>query len=56
MTMTAPVVRLSDTPGAIRFTGRHLGADTREVLAELGRGPTTRSPRLEGSGAAVSAP
>jgi crotonobetainyl-CoA:carnitine CoA-transferase CaiB-like acyl-CoA transferase len=37
MTMMAPAVRLSDTPGAIRFTGRHLGADTREVLAELGR-------------------
>ena len=34
--MTAPVVRLSDTPGAIRFAGRHLGADTREVLRELG--------------------
>ncbi|HMN99974.1 MAG TPA: CoA transferase [Miltoncostaeaceae bacterium] len=34
--MTAPVVRLSDSPGAIRFTGRHLGADTREVLLELG--------------------
>ena len=37
MIMTAPVVRLSDTPGAIRFPGRHLGADTREVLRELGR-------------------
>src|SRR4051794_12423365 len=37
MTMTSPVVRLSETPGAIRFTGRRLGADTREVLAELGR-------------------
>jgi crotonobetainyl-CoA:carnitine CoA-transferase CaiB-like acyl-CoA transferase len=36
LTMTAPVVRLSETPGAIRFPGRHLGADTREVLAELG--------------------
>jgi crotonobetainyl-CoA:carnitine CoA-transferase CaiB-like acyl-CoA transferase len=38
MTMTAPVVRLSETPGSIRFTGRALGADTREVLAELGYG------------------
>ena len=36
MVMTAPVVRLSDSPGAIRFAGRHLGADTREVLRELG--------------------
>jgi crotonobetainyl-CoA:carnitine CoA-transferase CaiB-like acyl-CoA transferase len=34
--MTAPVVRLSDSPGEIRFPGRHLGADTREVLLELG--------------------
>ena len=36
MVMTAPVVRLSESPGAIRFPGRHLGADTREVLLELG--------------------
>jgi crotonobetainyl-CoA:carnitine CoA-transferase CaiB-like acyl-CoA transferase len=36
VTMTAPVVRLSRTPGTIRFPGRHLGADTRAVLAELG--------------------
>ncbi|MCX5334853.1 MULTISPECIES: CaiB/BaiF CoA-transferase family protein [unclassified Streptomyces] len=28
--------RLSDTPGAIRWTGRPHGADTKEVLAELG--------------------
>ena len=28
--------RMSDTPGAIRFTGRDHGADTDEVLAELG--------------------
>src|SRR5690606_33242926 len=37
LTMAAPAVRLSATPGAIRFPGRHLGADTREVLLELGR-------------------
>jgi succinate--hydroxymethylglutarate CoA-transferase len=36
MVMTAPVVRLSESPGEIRFPGRHLGADTREVLRELG--------------------
>jgi crotonobetainyl-CoA:carnitine CoA-transferase CaiB-like acyl-CoA transferase len=36
MVMTAPVVRLSESPGEIRFPGRHLGADTREVLLELG--------------------
>jgi crotonobetainyl-CoA:carnitine CoA-transferase CaiB-like acyl-CoA transferase len=55
LTMTAPVVRLSDTPGAIRFTGRPLGADTRAVLAELGRSEAEIA-RLERSGAAVSAP
>lgn len=53
LTMTAPVVRLSDTPGSIRFTGRHLGADTREVLAELGHTPDEID-RLEADGAAVS--
>lgn len=55
LTMTAPVVRLSDTPGTIRSTGRHLGADTREVLAELGRTPEEID-RLEAEGAAVSRP
>ena len=28
--------RMSDTPGSIRFTGRELGADTDEVLGEVG--------------------
>ncbi len=55
LTMTAPVVRLSDTPGTIRFTGRPLGADTRAVLAELGRSEEEIA-RLEEAGAAVSAP
>jgi crotonobetainyl-CoA:carnitine CoA-transferase CaiB-like acyl-CoA transferase len=36
VTMISPAARLSRTPGAIRFPGRHLGADTREVLTELG--------------------
>jgi crotonobetainyl-CoA:carnitine CoA-transferase CaiB-like acyl-CoA transferase len=27
---------MSDTPGAVRFTGRGLGADTQDVLSELG--------------------
>ncbi|MFD0372217.1 CaiB/BaiF CoA transferase family protein [Streptomyces sp. NPDC059071] len=31
--------RLSDTPGAIRWAGRPHGADTAEILAELGLGP-----------------
>jgi crotonobetainyl-CoA:carnitine CoA-transferase CaiB-like acyl-CoA transferase len=53
MIMTAPVVRLSDTPGAIRFTGRHLGADTREVLRELGRSDVEIDD-LHAEGAAIS--
>jgi formyl-CoA transferase len=36
VTMIAPAVRFSRTPGSVRFAGRHLGADTREVLHELG--------------------
>ncbi len=36
VTMMAPSVRLSRTPGSIRWPGRHLGADTRDVLGELG--------------------
>ncbi len=55
MTMTAPVARLSETPGSIRFTGRHLGADTREVLAELGRSPEEIE-RLTAAGAAICVP
>jgi crotonobetainyl-CoA:carnitine CoA-transferase CaiB-like acyl-CoA transferase len=55
LTMTAPVVRLSDTPGEIRFPGRHLGADTREVLAELGRSPEEID-RLVADGVAVCRP
>ena len=55
LTMTAPVVRLSETPGEIRFTGRHLGADTRAVLAELGH-PPEEIERLTAAGAAVCVP
>lgn len=31
--------RLSATPGAIRWAGRRHGADTEEVLTELGLAP-----------------
>lgn len=54
MTMTAPVVRLSASPGVIRHTGRHLGADTRDVLADLGRGAQEIDGLIE-SGTAVAA-
>ncbi|WP_217915086.1 CaiB/BaiF CoA transferase family protein [Miltoncostaea marina] len=54
LTMTAPVVKLSDTPGAIRFAGRRLGADTREVLAELGH-DDAEIERLLAAGVAVAA-
>ena len=33
--MQGPVARLSATPGAVKWLGRPLGADTRAVLAEL---------------------
>lgn len=53
VTMTAPVVRLSRTPGEVRFAGRHLGADTRAVLAELGYPPDAVA-RLEAAGVVVA--
>lgn len=41
--------RMSATPGAIRFTGRDHGADTDEVLTQLGYGPD-RIQTLRGAG------
>lgn len=55
LTMAAPAVRLSETPGGIRFPARHLGADTREVLGELGRSDEEIA-RMEASGAASGRP
>ena len=52
LTMTAPVLPLSETPGAIRFPGRRLGQDTRAVLSELGR-TDEEIDRLVHAGAAV---
>ena len=34
--MPGPLFRMSETPGGVRWTGRALGADTDEVLAEAG--------------------
>ena len=36
VTMMAPVSGLARTPGSVRSVGRHLGADTHEVLTEIG--------------------
>ena len=36
--------RLSASPGSVRFAGRPLGADTDEVLAELGLDPAPETP------------
>jgi crotonobetainyl-CoA:carnitine CoA-transferase CaiB-like acyl-CoA transferase len=36
MLMGNVLFRMSETPGSIRFTGRDLGADTDEVLGEIG--------------------
>lgn len=55
VTMMAPSVRLSRTPGEIRFTGRHLGADTRAVLTELGHSPQ-RIAAWEADGVVVTLP
>ncbi len=52
VTMASPVVRLSETPGAIRYGGRHLGEDTAAVLGELGRDDAEIA-RLIAVGAAV---
>jgi crotonobetainyl-CoA:carnitine CoA-transferase CaiB-like acyl-CoA transferase len=38
MKMLNVLFRMSDTPGSVRHTGRALGADTDEVLGELGLG------------------
>ena len=36
LTVPGVVPRLSATPGAVRWAGRHIGADTRQVLTSLG--------------------
>lgn len=53
VTMISPAARLSRTPGEVRFAGRHLGADTRQVLTELGY-PADRIARLEADGVVLS--
>jgi len=55
VTRMAPAVRLSRTPGVIGAPGRHLGADNREVLAELGYTPE-RVGALEAGGVLVRRP
>lgn len=36
VTLAGVVPKLSSTPGAIRWSGRRIGQDTREVLRDLG--------------------
>jgi crotonobetainyl-CoA:carnitine CoA-transferase CaiB-like acyl-CoA transferase len=52
VTMIAPAVQLSRTRAVAGAPGRHLGADTREVLGELGYGAEEIS-RLEAEGTVV---
>jgi crotonobetainyl-CoA:carnitine CoA-transferase CaiB-like acyl-CoA transferase len=42
--MQAPVARLSRTPGAVRWAGRALGADTEDVLENLAEQQTRERP------------
>jgi crotonobetainyl-CoA:carnitine CoA-transferase CaiB-like acyl-CoA transferase len=49
ITMTNMISRLSDTPGGIERTGGAVGADTADVLAELGVEPAELE-RLRGEG------
>lgn len=49
MRMPNVMFRLSESPGSIRHTGRSLGADTDEVLGELGVDPDTLN-RLRSDG------
>jgi crotonobetainyl-CoA:carnitine CoA-transferase CaiB-like acyl-CoA transferase len=42
--MQAPVARLSRTPGAVRWAGRPLGADTEDVLENLAEQQTRERP------------
>ena len=54
--MQAVSPRLSRTPGKVSFVGRPLGADTDEVLAELGAGESGRAAKgasTDGTGAAT---
>jgi acylphosphatase len=53
--MTAPVLRLSETPGSVRYPGRRLGQDTRGVLCETGR-TDDQIDRFVQAGAAVCEP
>jgi crotonobetainyl-CoA:carnitine CoA-transferase CaiB-like acyl-CoA transferase len=48
--MAVPVPRLSATPGAVRHAGRHVGQDTRRVLAEVAGLSAAELDRLEQSG------
>ncbi len=50
LTVAAPVPRLSETPGRIRHTGRHIGNDTRAVLKDLAGVAEDHLAKLEAEG------
>jgi len=49
--MVGPVPRLSDTPGNIKWPGRHIGEDTEKILTQLGGFSASEISALEASGA-----
>ena len=52
--VVGPVPRLSDTPGSVRWLGRRPGADTAEIMQELGYDLATIERLVEAGLIAVS--
>ncbi len=51
VSMVAPVPKLSETPGTIKWAGRSIGADTERILRELGGFTNAEIRALESAGA-----
>ncbi len=56
VTQVGPLIKLSETPGAIRWTARPPGADSREVLAEFGLNESQIEAALSETAAQADAP